>query len=116
MSYRPNNSVVGTWLEIIYEELCNYCEAVRMPEDLLLETLASYKKFQTTWSVFVLEEDPEILRRATRDISFRTKGISKRKVSLIFSCMHTPHLTAPPYIQGKKAVEKISGRIGYINL
>ena len=98
VAYRPKNDVVVIWRTIIYDELCNYCEAVEMSEDLLLETFASYKRFQITWREFLLEEDPEILRRTTRDITFRTKGISKRKVRLIFVLhAHTSSHRTPIY-------------------
>ena len=77
---RVKGQVVGIPLITIYEELCEYCEHIGMSEDLLLEALPTYKTFQISWQAFCDEEDPDILQRKQRDVTFRTKGYSKRKV------------------------------------
>ena len=82
-SFRRKGVAIGIWLTTIYDEVCEHCESIGMDEDLLLENLQTYNKFLASWTAFCEEEDPEILRRKTRDISFRTKGYSKRKV-----CVH----------------------------
>ena len=77
---RVKNYVVGIWLITIYEEICEHCERIGMSEDLLLESLPTYKTFQISWQAFCDEEDPDILQRKQRDVSCRTKEYSKRKV------------------------------------
>jgi hypothetical protein len=89
--------------------------------------MRSYKIFLVNWNSFVEEEDPEILRRSTRGITISTKGLSKNKVCLrivIFSLLldGNSHPVACAWLststsnQGKKAIEKINSRIGYINV
>ena len=85
-AFRRKGVAIGLWLTTIYDEICEYCEGIGMDEDLLLENLQTYNKFLAAWSAFCEEEDPEILQRKTRDISFRTKGYSKRKVCVHYYC------------------------------
>ena len=123
-NHRVPTAASGIWHQMIYEDLFRYCEP-RLSEDLLIETMRSYKIFLVNWNSFVDEEDPEILRRSTRGITIRTKGLSKIKVCLriiIFSLLldGNSHPVACAWLstltsnQGKKAIEKINSRIGYI--
>jgi hypothetical protein len=73
--HRVLSGAVGIWLRQIYENLFTYCES-RLSEDLLVETMRSYKVFLISWNAVGSEEDPEILRRSTRDIP---RGLQKRR-------------------------------------
>ena len=82
-AFRREGVAIGVWLMTIYDKVCEHCESISMDEDLLLENLQTYNKFLAAWSTFCEGEDPEILQQKTQDISFHTKGYSKRKV-----CVH----------------------------